>query len=66
MNHHLVINAAVIMSKINLIQDQKVMLGEDLAELDDVETKRLNEQVKRNINRFVLKAQVTFIRLKTD
>jgi predicted XRE-type DNA-binding protein len=66
MNHHLVINAAVIISKINLIQDQKVMLGEDLAELYDVETKRLNEQVKRNINRFVLKAQVTFIRLKTD
>lgn len=28
------------------------MLDEDLAELYDVETRRLNEQVKRNINRF--------------
>ena len=28
------------------------MLDQDLAELYDVETKRLNEQVKRNLNRF--------------
>ena len=28
------------------------MLDRDLAELYDVETKRLNEQVKRNLNRF--------------
>jgi len=28
------------------------MLDEDLAEMYRVETKRLNEQVKRNINRF--------------
>jgi len=28
------------------------MLDEDLAELYDVETKRLNEQIKRNIARF--------------
>ena len=28
------------------------MLDEDLAEMYKVETKRLNEQVKRNINRF--------------
>ena len=30
----------------------KVMLDSDLAELYDVETRRLNEQVKRNIDRF--------------
>ena len=41
-----------ITSKIYLIRDKKVMLDEDLAELYDVETKRLNEQIKRNIARF--------------
>ena len=35
-----------------LIRGQKVMLDVDLAELYGVKTKRLNEQVKRNINRF--------------
>jgi phage regulator Rha-like protein len=42
----------VVMEKIHLIRDKKVMLDEDLAELYDVETKRLNEQIKRNIARF--------------
>jgi hypothetical protein len=42
----------VVMSKIYLIRDQKVMLDADLAELYGVETRRLNEQVKRNIDRF--------------
>lgn len=42
----------VVMSKIYQIRNQKVMLDEDLAELYGVETKRLNEQVKRNIDRF--------------
>ena len=42
----------VVMSKIFLIRGRKVMLDMDLAELYGVETKRLNEQVKRNINRF--------------
>jgi phage regulator Rha-like protein len=35
-----------------LIRDQKVMLDEDLAEIYGVTTKRLNEQVKRNLDRF--------------
>jgi phage regulator Rha-like protein len=35
-----------------LIRGQKVMLDADLAELYGVSTKRLNEQVKRNRNRF--------------
>lgn len=34
------------------IRGQKVMLDSDLAELYDVSTKRLNEQVKRNMPRF--------------
>jgi len=42
----------MVMSKIFVIRGQKVMLDEDLAELYGVETKRLNEQVKRNIERF--------------
>lgn len=41
-----------IVSKIQFIREQKVMVDEDLAELYGVETKRLNEQVKRNIDRF--------------
>lgn len=40
------------MSKILLIRGKKVMIDNDLAELYDVPTKRLNEQVKRNIKRF--------------
>jgi hypothetical protein len=35
-----------------LIRGQKVLLDEDLAELYEVETKRLNEAVRRNIERF--------------
>jgi hypothetical protein len=41
-----------IESKIYLIRGQKVMLDEDLAELYQVPTKRLNEQVRRNLERF--------------
>ncbi len=42
----------LIMSKILVIRDQKVMLDRDLAKLFGVPTKRLNEQVKRNLLRF--------------
>lgn len=42
----------IIASKIFLIRSTKVMLDSDLAELYQVETKRLNEQVKRNLSRF--------------
>ncbi|MDO3645305.1 ORF6N domain-containing protein [Mucilaginibacter sp. L3T2-6] len=41
-----------LMSKIYFIRDQKVMIDEDLAELYGVPTKRLNEQVARNVDRF--------------
>ena len=37
---------------IKIIRGQQVMLNRDLATLYGVETKRLNEQVKRNIKRF--------------
>ena len=39
-------------SLIRVIRGKQVMLDRDLAELYGVETKRLNEQVKRNIERF--------------
>jgi len=41
-----------IARRIYIIRNLQVMLDKDLAELYGVETKRLNEQVKRNINRF--------------
>lgn len=41
-----------ISQKILLIRGMKVMLDSDLAELYEVSTKRLNEQVKRNHKRF--------------
>ena len=42
----------VVMSKIYVIRDQKVMLDRDLAELYGVKAIRLREQVKRNQVRF--------------
>ena len=41
-----------ISSKILTLRGQQVILDRDLAELYHVETKRLNEQVKRNSERF--------------
>ena len=46
------IPSEVIERKIYLIRGHKVMLDRDLASLYGVSVKRLNEQVKRNINRF--------------
>lgn len=42
----------VIVSKIYLIRDQKVMIDRDLAELYGVATKILKQAVRRNIERF--------------
>ena len=39
-------------SKILTLRGQQVMLDRDLAKLYQVETRRLNEQVKRNQDRF--------------
>ncbi len=52
MSEQVTIPHEVIVSKIYLIRDKKVMLSNDLAELYKVETRALNQQVKRNINRF--------------
>src|SRR3989338_1345459 len=41
-----------IEKKIYLVRDRKVMLDTDLAKLYKVPTFRLNEAVKRNLNRF--------------
>lgn len=41
-----------IKSKILIIRGEKVILDKDLAELYNVTTKRFNEQVKRNLDRF--------------
>jgi hypothetical protein len=46
------IPAEVIMNKIYIIRDQKVMLDADLAELYGVETKQLKRSVYRNEQRF--------------
>ena len=43
-----------ISNRIYIIRNEEVMLDRDLAELYGVETKRLNEQVKRNSERFPL------------
>lgn len=52
MSENLAIPDEIISNKIYLIRDQKVMMDSDLADLYQVETKRLNEQVKRNTERF--------------
>lgn len=52
MSKEITIPEEIITSKIYLIRSQKVMLDKDLAELYNVETKRLKEQVRRNIDRF--------------
>ena len=52
MDNRIIIPDETIISKIYLIRGQKVMLDSELAELYGVETKRLNEQTKRNLDRF--------------
>ena len=47
-----IIDLNVIQNKIYFIRNQYVMLDRDLAELYQVETKVLNQAVKRNIKRF--------------
>ena len=46
------ISFAEIEANIFLIQGEKVLLDSDLARLYQIPTKRLNEQVRRNIKRF--------------
>ena len=49
---HIKISDEVVINKILFIRDKRVMIDSDLEELYGVTTKRLNEQVKRNIKRF--------------
>lgn len=51
-NKIIVYSLSSIQRKIFTIRDAQVMLDSDLAEFYNVETRRLNEQVKRNIERF--------------
>ena len=52
MSKEIAIPQEIILSKIYEIRGEKVMLSHDLAELYQVKTRRINEQVKRNIGRF--------------
>ena len=52
MDKSIEITEPLIESKIYMIRGQKVMLDIDLAKMYSVETKRLKEQVRRNIERF--------------
>ena len=52
MNELTLSNENQIKNKIYAIRGVQVMLDSDLAELYEVETRRLNEQIKRNIERF--------------
>ncbi len=47
-----VVGEEAIAARIHWIRGQKVMLAHDLAKLYGVATKRINEQVKRNMTRF--------------
>ncbi len=47
-----VVPAEFIERKIYFIRGRKVMLDDDLAKLYGVSVKRLNEQIKRNLERF--------------
>jgi hypothetical protein len=51
-NKELMIPDELVMNKIYLIRGQKVMLDRDLAELYQVETRVLNQAIRRNIDRF--------------
>ncbi len=52
MSNNIKINDDLILNKIYLIRGQKVMLDRDLAEMYGVETKVLNQNIKRNRDRF--------------
>ncbi|MCF6348482.1 MAG: ORF6N domain-containing protein [Flavobacteriaceae bacterium] len=62
-SQEIIIPNDTITSRIYLVRGQKVMLDRDLAELYGVETKRLKEQVRRNINRF---PKIFMFELTTD
>ena len=52
MKKHSLLPDELIINKIILLRDQKVLVDRDLADLYGVETRMLNQAVKRNIKRF--------------
>ena len=80
MNELTIIDEENIKNRIFSIRGLSVMLDRDLAELYEVESKRLNEQVKRNIERFpenfrfqltqeeykILRSQIATLRLDSE
>lgn len=52
MKKDVVISEEFVISKIYYLRGHKVMFDDDLAELYQIDTKRLNEQVRRNLERF--------------
>jgi ORF6N domain-containing protein len=52
MPHLEIIATEAVERRIYLIRGHKIMLDSDLAELYEVPTRRLNERVRRNLNRF--------------
>ncbi len=52
MGNNIVLTEEKVINKIYLIRGKKVMLDRNLAELYDVETRIMNQAVKRNIKRF--------------
>lgn len=52
MTEPILITDELILNKIYLIRNKKIMLDRDLAELYGVQTKVLNQAVKRHLKRF--------------
>jgi hypothetical protein len=51
-SERLIIAEEIIISKIYIVRGKQVMIAQDLAELYQVDTKALNQQVKRNLRKF--------------
>lgn len=52
MSAGLIVPREIVISKIYHVRGQNVMVDSDLAELYEIETRVLNQQVKRNEGRF--------------
>lgn len=61
-----IIKQQEIESRIFTIRDSQVMVDRDLAEMYCVETKRLNEQVRRNVERFPISFRFQLTNIEKD
>lgn len=59
MNNITTIDKQNLQSKIYTIRGQQVMLDRDISELYEVETRRLNEQLKRNLENWKSQFAIT-------